>query len=251
LTWNILQSATNTIRTVEWGDFSAASLDQLAPADYDGDGIQDLGIFRRSTGFWWVVRSSDGLRPATKWGTTNDFGSIGDYDGDGKADLTAVRVETGNRVWYTLRSSDGVQTRTIFGSSATDAFFFFAPFDVDGDGKQDIAVNRSVSGQRQFHWLRSSDGGYRVFSWGATAFPASVAMFGDYDGDGKTDFVARRTNGTNFVWEVNRSSDGGTSYITWGLPSDQIVAGSPDDFRSHPEFEMSNDQKSVEETLTK
>ena len=74
-------------------------------------------------------------------------------------------------------------------------------------------------------------------------------MFGDYDGDGKTDFVARRTNGTNFVWEVNRSSDGGTTYITWGLPSDQIVAGADtdEDFGDSSEWEMSNDQKSVEE----
>lgn len=255
-TWTILQSATNTLRSELWGDFSAApgTVDTLAPADYDGDGRQDVAVYRRSTGTWWVIRSTDNARTATRWGAsgaaTGDFPSIGDYDGDGRADLTVVRVEGANRVWYTLRSSDGAERRTIFGAS-TDSFFFFAPFDVDGDGKQDIMVNRTVAGQRQFHWLQSSDGAYRVFSWGLSG-TGSTALFGDYDGDGKTDFAARRVVGPNLLWEISRSSDGGTSYITWGLPTDTLVdGGNPDDFKWNQDLEMSNDQTSEDVTFRK
>lgn len=220
--WAWSESSTFIIRNYLWGDFSAGVLDQLAYADYDGDGITDVAVFRRSTGDWWIRQSTTATLRWEHFGTTNDFGAIGDYDGDGKADLTAVRVEGSQRIWYTKRSSDGVITRTPWGAS-TDGFFFFAPVDVDGDGKQDLCVNRTLSGQRNFSVLRSSDGGTVQFSWGDTAAPASVAEFGDYDGDGKTDFVARKSNGTNFVWQILRSSNGAIDYITWGLPTDQFV----------------------------
>ena len=48
-TWSIYQTNTNTVRTVQWGNFSAGVLDTLAISDYDGDGMQDIAIFRRST----------------------------------------------------------------------------------------------------------------------------------------------------------------------------------------------------------
>ena len=220
-TWRIYQTGTNTVRTLLLGIFTAAIGDTLAIADYDGDGMQDPAVFRRSTGDWWVIQSSaPGFMLVQHWGTLNDFPSIGDYDGDGKADLTAVRVESGNRVWYIRSSIDGSSRRIPFGTSATDGVFFFAPFDVDGDSKQDIAVNRTVSGQRTFHVLRSSDGAYIQMPWGLNT---DVAFFGDYDGDGKTDLVARRNISGIFVWHIQRSSDGVTQYYWWGLSSDQLA----------------------------
>jgi len=219
--WRIYQTSTNTIRTVLLGIFTTAIGDTLAISDYDGDGIQDPAIFRRSTGDWWSIRSTNpGVMTVLHWGTLNDFPSIGDYDGDGKADLTVVRVEGGQRVWYILNSSNGSMRREVFGSSATDGVFFFAPFDMDGDGRQDIAVNRIVGGQRQFHFLRSSDNQYNVVQWGLNT---DTALFGDYDGDGKTDLVARRNNGANFIWYIRRSSDLALEVRGWGLPTDQLV----------------------------
>lgn len=222
-TWSIFQTGTNTIRNVQLGIFTTAMGDTLAISDYDGDGMQDPAIFRRSTGDWWIIQSSaPGFMRVVHWGALNDFPSIGDYDGDGKADLTAVRVESGNRVWYTLNSSDGSMRRVPFGASATDGVFFFAPFDVDGDGKQDIAVNRITAGQRVFHILRSSDGAYVQIGWGAS--PGSTAFFGDYDGDGKTDLVARVNSGGTWLWQILRSSDGQAQYYWWGIataPADQ------------------------------
>ena len=219
-TWSIYQTDTNTVRSVQWGNFSVAINDSLAINDYDGDGKQDVAVFRRTTGDWWIIESSTGLAKVEHWGTVNDFPSIGDYDGDGRADLTAVRVESGQRVWYIRNSSTGALRREIFGTSATDGLFFFAPFDVDGDSRQDIAVNRITSGTRVFHVLRSSDGAYIQMPWGTTA---DTPLFGDYDGDGKTDLVARRNIGGVFVWHVQRSSDGQIQYIYWGITGDQLA----------------------------
>ena len=42
--WTIVQSGTNTIRNVQWGDFAAGVLDTLAIGDYDGDGRQDIAV---------------------------------------------------------------------------------------------------------------------------------------------------------------------------------------------------------------
>lgn len=222
--WSIFQTGTNVVRNVQWGDFSAAINDTLAPSDYDGDGIEDIAVFRRSDARWWTIRSSDNARVASIWGTLNDFPSIGDYDGDGKADLTIVRVVSGQRQWWTLFSSNGQNSGGVnWGLSATDGLFFFAPIDVDGDGKQDRMVTRTVSGQKQFHILRSSDFSYLAFTWGFS--PGDTTLFGDYDGDGKTDFIQRRNEGGQYVWYILRSSNGysGASPVQafWGTTNDQ------------------------------
>ena len=44
--------------TVAWGN--PAHGDVPVPADYDGDGLADVAVYRATTGEWFVHRSSDG-----------------------------------------------------------------------------------------------------------------------------------------------------------------------------------------------
>ena len=123
--WSVLQTATNTIRTVQWGNFLTTTADSLAMGDYDGDGKQDFAVFRRSTGVWYILESSTNTgRAVTNFGAVNDFPSVGDYDGDGKTDLCVVRVEGTERVWYIQNSSTGQSRRISWGSATTDSLNF-------------------------------------------------------------------------------------------------------------------------------
>jgi hypothetical protein len=54
--WWIRNSLTGTVRIVNLGIAS----DIPIPADYDGDGMTDTGVFRPSNGDWYILRSSGG-----------------------------------------------------------------------------------------------------------------------------------------------------------------------------------------------
>ena len=74
------------------------------PGDYDGDGYTDIGVWRESSGTWFILPSSDPVNYTQKqWGMAGDTPIAGDYDGDGKTDIGVWREISG--VWYIIPSS--------------------------------------------------------------------------------------------------------------------------------------------------
>jgi hypothetical protein len=219
ITWYILQSETNTIRAVEWGQFPSIGSDAFVPADYDGDGKLDVAVFRRATGVWYIIESTTGNPRYEYWGAPGDVPVIGDYDGDGKADLCATRGQGGQVIWYVRNSSNGQMQVFTWGIAATDSPFFFFPIDVDNDGKQDAMMQRGVNGQRTFFVRRSSDAQMYRLAWGNSSFP----LFGDYDGDGKTDFVSRQTDPQSgqYHWWIFQSATQTHRIVDFGRTGDQ------------------------------
>ena len=181
-----------------------------------------------------------------------------DFEGDGKTDLSIFRPAGGE--WWYLRSSDGGNSASRFGSESD----ILSPADLTGDGKTDIAFFRPSTGF--WYVLRSEDQSFYAVPFGSAGdvpIPADydgdqkadIAVFrpstqtwfiqgssigviivgfggssdrpavGDYDGDGKADIAVFRDNAGTGEWWVRRSSDNGVFAARFGAGSDQTVQG--------------------------
>ena len=87
------------------------------------------------------------------------------------------------------------------------------PRDDDGDGKADIVIYRTATGE--WSVLRSSTGGLWQVSWGAPLLVDQLVP-GDYAGDGQADVAVSRP-GTG-EWFVNYSA-GETAAVQFGAPT--------------------------------
>ena len=229
-------------------------------ADFDGDGHNDLSVFRPSDGNWYSLNGAGFT--ATNFGTANDKVVSADYDGDGRTDTAVFRNVDGLGVWQIKRSSDGGLSTEQFGfatdiatrgdfdgdgindlavyrpstgvwyiKKSTNTGFVITrfglaedkplPLDVDGDGRDDIAVFRPSDGN--WYWLRSSDGQFGAAHFGLSG---DIPVRGDFDGDGKSDLVVYRPSVG--VWYISYSSNGGFQATRFGLDGDIPVAGNYD-----------------------
>lgn len=209
--WRIFNSGSDTLQETLWG--SSALGDFFAAADYDGDGRADIAVFR--AGVWYIIESSTGNYRTEFFGASGDVPAANDFDKDGKADLTVARSESGTRVWYVRRTSDGQNYAVRWGLSSDG--FFTGRTDFDGDGAADLTVIRNESGGRVFYIRRSSDDALQIIRWGA---PSDVVKLGDYDGDGRTDAaVTRAVNGVR-IFFILQSSNNQMRYEYFGLAGD-------------------------------
>jgi CSLREA domain-containing protein len=198
------------IGAVEFGSGPGPGVTFYSDVDFDGDGRNDIGVYR--DGSWFIIRSFDGGGTVTEWGgLPQDIPVPGDYDGDGRTDVAVYRDGT----WFILRSSNGGVLATGWGGLPQD---IPVPGDYDGDGKTDIAVYRDGT----WFILRSFDGGVMATGWGG--LPQDVPVPCDYDGDGRTDIAVYRDG----IWFVLLSS-GGVIATGWGgLPQDIPVSADYD-----------------------
>ena len=68
--------------------------DFIVPGDYDGDGKNDIAVYRYSTNSFYLLRSTDEGVYGFPWGSAGDFLVPGDYIGDNRSDFCVWRATT-------------------------------------------------------------------------------------------------------------------------------------------------------------
>ncbi|HMO80861.1 MAG TPA: VCBS repeat-containing protein [Pyrinomonadaceae bacterium] len=178
--------------------------DLPVPGDYDGDGLEDIAIWRPETGEWIISRSSDNREIVIRWGSAKTIKSVadmpvpGDYDGDGITDIAVFRPDTAT--WYILLSSGGfdpsVSVVRVFGKAGDVP----VPADYDGDKLADLAVFRPT--ENSWNISETASGDVRTEYFGIAGDDLLVP--GDYTGDQRADLAVFRRG----TWLVKTSETG-------------------------------------------
>jgi alpha-tubulin suppressor-like RCC1 family protein len=164
----------------------------LVPADFDGDGDSDIGVFRPSVGGWYIQGQTTVFH-----GLPGDIPVPGDYDGDGDTDRAVYRPAVGG--WYIQGQT------TVFHGLPGD---IPVPGDYDGDGRTDRAVYRPAVGG----WY--IQGQPTVFHGLDTDTPVP----GDYNGDSLIDPAVFRPSAG--AWLIHNQAA-----VFHGLGTDTLVPG--------------------------
>jgi len=195
------------ILTAGIGIFARYQVTGFREADFDGDKLSDISVFRPSDTVWYLLRSQSGFF-ATQFGISTDKITPVDFDGDGRTDIAVFR----DGVWYWLNSSNGSFNAVQFGQAEDIP----VPADYTGDGRAEIAVYRGGI----WYTLNLVNNQFQAVRFGISTDKPVPA---DFDGDGKTDYAVYRDG----IWYLLRSSQG-FSAVQFGIATDKPVIGDYD-----------------------
>lgn len=220
VTWYYNLNGSSTSAGVAWGIAS----DFFVPEDFDGDGKDDIAVWRGSSAIpaFYILQSADNTVRTDDFGQAGDNPTVvGDYDGDGKADVAVYRggAAAGDQsIWYFRGSLTPDHTSTRLWGKGGD---FPMPGDYDGDGKNDFCVQRAAGSEGTFWTLLATGTVQPTIYFG---FPSDLISTADYDGDGKTDLTAVRGVNGSLQWWVRSSQTGNVTGVNWGTSATDLPA---------------------------
>ncbi len=214
-------------RSVVIGDLDGDGKPDLTVANSGGSGT--VSIFRNTSTSGSITSSSFATKVELPTGFSPYSVAIGDLDGDGKADLTVANSGSGTVSVLRNTSTPGAISASSF-AAKVDFITGSSPRsvaigDLDGDGKQDLAVANSNSNAVSVFRNTGSSGSITSSSFAAKvdfttgSFPISLSI-GDLDGDGKADLAVANSNNNNVSILRNTSTSGAISTSSFATKVD-------------------------------
>jgi hypothetical protein len=232
--WYFLNTNTGNWSAVHWG----RTLDIPTPADYDGDGKTDVGIYR-----WWSFETGDANE---YWLSRSGVGGFEvlvyewepgyhkysrNYMGDARAEMAQLyKVNISQdptqpcniAVYFIGDNADNTIRKTVGDTCNVNPTP--VPGDYDNDGRSEIAVFNN----RLFKvWFPPYNPGYTAPSI-SQFLDVDYPVPGDYDGDGKTDFAGTKWQDGRLLWRIRQSSTGNQIDLSFGFTTDRPVPGDYD-----------------------
>jgi uncharacterized delta-60 repeat protein len=187
--------------------------------DFDGDGKDDLAVFRPNDRVWYINQSTNGYTSA-QFGLSTDKPVAADYDGDGKTDIAVFR----DGVWYWMRSSNNTFAYGITGQAGDiPQGGFKGRFYLRGtmlpDGTPGLLTFRPS--EAAFYLQNPYEQPHSVNLQGMTVTSGDIPVSADYDGDEYEDVAVFRDG----YWSYLSSNDSGVWNFRFGLAGDKPVIG--------------------------
>lgn len=177
--------------------------------DWDCDGVDTPGLYRRSDGYVYLRNeNTQGIADLEFYfGNPSDIPLVGDFNGDG-CDTVSVFRPSEQRMYIINALGDhgkGLGTAEVdypFGD------FGDVPFvgDFDGDGRDEIGLHRPGAGQVLLAWDLGPGGADEVFAFGGSS---DVILAGDWNGDGTDTVAAYRESAGN--WYIRLTNTAGAA----------------------------------------
>ncbi len=191
--------------------------------DWDCDGVDTPGLYRRSDGYVYLRNSNTQGVADVKFffGNPSDIPMPGDFDGDGCDTVSIYRP--GEQRFYVINRLGAGDA----GLGAADHSYLFGdpgdkPFvgDFDANGLDEVGLHRESTGRVYFRFSQTTGIADRDFIYGD---PGDFLVAADWDGDGvDTPAIFRPSDGN---WYIRLSNTQGVAdhIIGFGLADRNLV----------------------------
>ncbi len=194
--------------------------DQAVTGDWDGDGTSTVGVYRPSSGAWYLRNSNSyGDSHTMQYGFAGALPVVGDWDGNGTDTIGLYYPATG--MWYlrNTNSSGAADITFQYGFSGTTP----VAGDWNNDGTDTIGLYApSAAPTWYLRNANSSGAADHVFQYG---FSGAAPVTGDWNNDG-TDTIGVY-DPVSFNWHLRNTNSYGAANVvfTYGFGGTAAVAG--------------------------